>query len=310
MATARLDWRSASQELAAILPRLSQSAEEPLETAEEAVAALERCAAEARRMAAIVQDEALRTALAFLSEILDEVATVVERTGRRLARVALDLHDDALQEIAALRLELHGLRSALAGAKDADARAALVASFASDLDSRLQRLDRGLRELIESFESPSVTQGRFEDLIRELVRTYSRESGISVTAHITGDSSLLTRSQRIALLRILAEALANVRRHSKADAASVSVRILKRRARLRVRDNGRGFDVKAALRRAGRQGKHGLAGMLERVRLLGGTLDIASQRGGPTTVTATIPAGQVGNRGGGRRRSPASSPRR
>jgi two-component system sensor histidine kinase UhpB len=57
----------------------------------------------------------------------------------------------------------------------------------------------------------------------------------------------------------------------------------------RVTDNGCGFDVASALPAAARKGRLGLVGMSERMRLLGGHLDVESRTGGPTTITASLP---------------------
>jgi signal transduction histidine kinase len=59
--------------------------------------------------------------------------------------------------------------------------------------------------------------------------------------------------------------------------------------RAEITDDGRGFEVEPRLIEAAREGHLGLVGMGERVRLLGGRFDVRSQRGGPTTVLATIP---------------------
>src|SRR5436305_1211990 len=60
--------------------------------------------------------------------------------------------------------------------------------------------------------------------------------------------------------------------------------------RATVADDGPGFDVEEALACAVRDGRVGLMGMMERVRLLGGTCEIESRPGGPTTISAFVPA--------------------
>jgi signal transduction histidine kinase len=57
-----------------------------------------------------------------------------------------------------------------------------------------------------------------------------------------------------------------------------------------ITDNGRGFDVERTLVKAARNGRLGLVGMSERVRLLGGRFDVQSRPGGPTTVSVVLPA--------------------
>jgi signal transduction histidine kinase len=109
------------------------------------------------------------------------------------------------------------------------------------------------------------------------------------TLAVTGTLDGLTRSQRIAVLRVVQEALTNVREHSGATAVEVSVEEEPEHIRVGVVDNGRGFDPRAALSQAERQGRLGVVGMGERVRLLGGTFTIESAPGGPTNVTALVP---------------------
>jgi two-component system NarL family sensor kinase len=280
--------------LTALLDRLSPSMTEAVESSTEAISALQECAAEARRFATNVQDEDVRKRLDLVAEVLPGVVVVIERSKRRWSRLALDLHDGALQEVAALRLELHAFRSRLrkAGGTGASQLDDVVA-FANELDERLQSLDGSLRELVASFEPPALADVRFEVWIRKFVREFRRDSGIAVAVELSGDFSVLTRSQRIVLIRVAVEAMTNVGRHSGAERAWVTARVQKGRARLRVRDNGRGFDVRRTSPRAAKRGRRGLVGMAERVELLGGQFNASSRPGGPTTITASIPAGPV-----------------
>ncbi len=289
MATAQQDLKSSREGLTQLLERLSIHA---VEDDPEAIGALERCAGEIRRIAGHMDEGEDHSMLDLVSQLLSEVAVTAERTRRRLARFELDLHDGALQEVAALRLQLHPLRGG-PGKAATEPTTADVAAVAQNLDTRLEKLYHELRELVDSFEVPSLVEAKFEQVVREYVREYSRDTGITATVSMTGDPSLLTRSQRIALFRVLTEALTNTHRHACASRVSVSVRVQKRHARLRIRDNGKGFAPKRTPGRAVRQGRMGLPGMAERVSLLGGTIDIASQRGGPTTITAVVPAGRV-----------------
>jgi signal transduction histidine kinase len=280
--------------LTALLARLAPHISEGAESSTEAASALEICAAEVRRFADQAKEEDAHEGLELLSDLLLEVAVLIERNERRWSRLAFDLHDGALQEVAALRMDLHAFRSRLRKSPLAEtSRLDRLAEFMDELDARLQRLDGGLRELVESFESPALADQPFEESVRAFVREFAANAEISVTVDIRGNFDPLSRSQRIALFRILVEAMANVRQHSGADRAWVTVRVQEGRARLRVRDNGKGFDVKRTPRRAAKRGRRGLVGMAERVRLLGGQFDVGSKPGGPTTITVTIPAGHV-----------------
>ena len=97
-------------------------------------------------------------------------------------------------------------------------------------------------------------------------------------------------SQRIAVLRVVQEALNNAREHGAAKHVRVTVPATGVRLTLQVVDNGCGFNVRETANAAARRGRLGIVGMHERVRLLGGVLSIASTPGVGTTISASIPA--------------------
>jgi signal transduction histidine kinase len=103
------------------------------------------------------------------------------------------------------------------------------------------------------------------------------------------DEAELTDSQRIALIRVVQSALANVARHSGAATAAIEIRVAPEGLRATVSDDGCGFDVDDALRAAADRGCVGLGGMRERVRLLGGEFAVASARGEGTAIRIVLP---------------------
>ena len=107
---------------------------------------------------------------------------------------------------------------------------------------------------------------------------------------LDGDADQISPSQRIALLSVVGEALNNIREHG-AGVTDVGIEIAfgHQGASARVVDDGCGFDVEAALLSAARRGRMGLAGIHERVRLLGGRCVVDSRPGGPTSVALNLP---------------------
>ncbi len=96
----------------------------------------------------------------------------------------------------------------------------------------------------------------------------------------------------MALYRVTQEALTNVRKHARTRKARITLtrQDSRRRIRLEVRDEGRGFDPSAATGGAGGLGERvGLSGMRERVELLGGELEMTSRPGAGTTLVAEVP---------------------
>jgi signal transduction histidine kinase len=209
---------------------------------------------------------------------------LLDAAERRISRMGFDIHDGPLQGLALLAGELASVRrelEALPLAEDAARRLA-------GLEELTVGLERELRELSLSAGTSGLIPLR-EQLERD-VEHFRRWSGMRAHLEIEGDVERTTRSQRLAVHRVVEEALANVREHSRAHDVLVSLRRDVDVLHLTIADDGRGFDVRRAMRRAGSHGRLGLGSMAERVRLLGGRLEISSAPGGPTVVSATLPA--------------------
>jgi signal transduction histidine kinase len=210
---------------------------------------------------------------------------------RRLVRVGYDLHDGPLQEIAALGAELARLKAQI-GELERSRLQDLVGGRIDDVTARLVEVDRSLRELSQTLETSSLADQPVPDALRREAENFTRRTGIEVAVEIRGSFRALSASQRIAILRIVQEALANVREHSIATSVRVSVASGPEGVLLRVADNGEGFDVAQTVVAAARRGRLGVVGMNERVRLLGGVFEIDSEPGEGTTITAALPAWQ------------------
>lgn len=224
-----------------------------------------------------------------LERVVQRERALVQAGERRLTRLGFDIHDGPLQDIAALAADLRLFHSQLERVARDHELADVLLGRLDDFDARLAGLDADLRELAHSLESPSAAGRPLPDVLRRYAEAYSRRNGIEVAVDLRGDFDALSASQRLALARIVQEALTNVREHSGARRASVNVTVGRTTTAAVVRDDGRGFVVERALVRAAERGRLGLVGMAERVRLLGGRLEVDSRPGGPTIVSAMIP---------------------
>jgi signal transduction histidine kinase len=191
------------------------------------------------------------------------------------ARIARDIHDDTLQSLGAiaLRLSLFASRTS-----DDDQRR----SIETLLDLTRDSAER-LRTLVFDLRSDVLEQGLVEAL-----RSYVFDAPTPLPVRCRIDSRLRTEPPMqvsLVLYRLAQEALTNVRKH--AGASSVDVRLDEVRGgiRLRVRDDGCGFDLS---RGAGAPGHLGLAAMRERAELAKGRLTIESTPGHGTTVEAWL----------------------
>ncbi len=202
---------------------------------------------------------------------------------RRLMRLGFDLHDGPLQEIVALADEIRAASSQISEVVPDDFRQRVRGRF-NDVHARLGALDDSLREIAHSIRSTTAVARPVGDAVESELRALENATGIEAQLQVEGDLSDLSDSQKIVLFRVVQESLSNVRKHSGATKVSVVLRSRRTFVDLSVTDNGCGFDPREL-----DTDRLGLAGISERVRLLGGAVELETTLGGGTTVRATLP---------------------
>ena len=236
----------------------------------------------------------------YLEEAANALAPVLERVSlfdrrvqrehdlvaageRRLVRLGFDLHDGPLQELVALAEELRAASSQISAVVPDDFRQRVSGRF-NDVHARLGALDESLRQVAHSIRSTTAVARPVADAVESEMRALANATGIHVDLQVEGELSGLTDSQKIVLFRVVQEALSNARRHSEAERVSVVLRSTRAFVEVSVTDDGRGFDPRLL-----DTDRLGLAGISERVRLLGGAVELETTLGGGTTVRATLP---------------------
>jgi len=215
---------------------------------------------------------------------------LAEANERLLVRLGFDLHDGPLQQVYVLAQDVRLLREQIVPLVAEEHCGPVVGRFA-DLEAQLSELHQDLRDLAHSLEPRSLLQQPLPDAVARELAALSRRTGIATSVSLDGAFDSLTPSQRIALLRVLQEALSNIRQHSGSRSVAVTLRDEEPGGlSMEIRDDGHGFDPSRVVPGADGQSGIGLAGMRERLRLLGGRLEIESARGGPTVVRALLPA--------------------
>lgn len=245
------------------------------------------------RVEAYLEEAAAALGPVLEREYLLERSTMRERalvaTGeRRLMRLGFDLHDGPIQEVLALAAEVRHLRDQAHPFVLESHREKVFGRF-DDILLRLVEVDRQLREIAHSLESRSIVSRPLGEILHREVDAFTERSGIECQLELYGDSESLTSAQRIAVFRAIQEALANVREHSGATRVEINMRARRSSIDVRIVDNGVGFEVERAIARAAERGRLGLVGIGERVRMLGGTFEIRSEHGGPTTLAFSLP---------------------
>ena len=228
-------------------------------------------------------------------ESSEEAQRALAESLERETRIACDLHDGSLQDVAALASDLHYFRQQLEQALPVNGDRRLLGRV-DDIEARIRQIDAGLRAVAQSGSLPASARGSFTEAVQEIADDCRTMSGICVELELDEVSDLLAEGDRILAVRVVEEALRNVAQHSGADEASVRVSATRGELTVEVADNGRGFDVEKVRRRAIRNGRLGLRSMEQRARLLGGTLELSSSRAGTTKVTLTLGVPQPGGR--------------
>jgi signal transduction histidine kinase len=225
----------------------------------------------------------LAALLGLTSLVLDgrRMAAVMEEERDRIAR---DIHDDTLQALGAMALRLDLVREEIGDTRQRQVIEQLLA-LARDSSDRL-------RSIVFELRSDLLEEG-LATAIRAATRDQALQAGIGhrVTGRLTAEPPI---EVAVALYRIAQEALTNVRKHGQASRVEVSLAEEGGALRLRVVDDGTGFDVAAATEKppAGTQGRtrrFGLRSMSERARLVGGQLTVRSVPGQGTVVEARVP---------------------
>jgi signal transduction histidine kinase len=197
----------------------------------------------------------------------------VEAQEAERARVARELHDESGQVLTALALHLRALEEDVG---PGDVRERIV-----EMRRQLASASTGLRELATRLRPPAVEEHGLADAIEEQA-AHLRRTGFQVEVDVRGLGADLAGEVQTVLFRVVQESLTNVARHSGAERVSVVVSAREGRVRLMIEDDGSGFDP------AGPTGRFGLAGIRERVELLGGRLRIESSPGAGTAVVVDL----------------------
>ena len=235
-------------------------------------------------------EPALGTALERATVLARNVARerlLQEASEKRSTRLAYDIHDGPLQDLAALSGDVHLLRRQLERGLLDQAPPDLVLGRLDDLEARLRALDGDLRAFAISLDRATMLDVPLGEAVRRQVAALESRLSASVRLNVRGDD--YTPSQRYALLALVREGLLNAQEHGHASRIKVRISAGRRGTVATVEDDGRGFDVESTMQRATRRGRLGLAGLAERVRMLGGTVRIESSPGGPTRLSAVLP---------------------
>ncbi len=232
---------------------------------------------ELQALATIGSQIAIAVERARLAEESTRLARAEERT-----RLAREIHDTLAQGLTAIGLDIEG---ALRHLEQSPERArerlerALTTTRASLEEARHSVLD---------LRAAPLAGRPLAEALAALGRAFTSETGVQV--HVGAQQSVaLPLRVESELYRVAQEALSNVRQHAQATEVEISLRVIGPDIMVSIRDNGVGLVTTPPAEDTRPGDHHGIVGMRERAKLLGGRLRVANRPGRGTTVTARIP---------------------
>jgi PAS domain S-box-containing protein len=205
---------------------------------------------------------------------------LIEAQEAERARIARDLHDDLGQRLALLTMALDDARRLPAGSS----RNKLQGSL-ERLRTQAAEISSDMQALAHQLHSPKLQLLGVVTAMRSFCDELSRQQRVEIEFTHEHVPQHVPPVVALCLFRVLQEALRNAVRHSGIRQFEAHLRGSSEGLWLTVRDSGAGFDAASAA--AGRG--LGLTSMTERLKLVGGTIDIASQSGRGTTLVARVP---------------------
>jgi PAS domain S-box-containing protein len=198
-------------------------------------------------------------------------------------RISLELHDDLGQILTVLKLQVREIDKGLpAGFRE-------LRECCADLRNNLDAVIEKMRHLSRDLSPSILIDLGLPAALRHLTEEFSKYHDIKLSLKMGYIKNQFTAEEEINLYRIFQEALNNIVKHAQATRIDITIKKHNGWVTFRVDDNGRGFYMDHILSKDTSRRGLGLTAIEERVRMLGGTLEISSQEGQGTSITIVVP---------------------
>ncbi|MCU1296805.1 MAG: hypothetical protein JWO91_1083 [Acidobacteriaceae bacterium] len=197
-------------------------------------------------------------------------------------RIARELHDSVGQTLTTLIMNLSAVRTDME-------RLANTANALADSQALVQEMSKEVRTISHLLHPPLLDEAGLSSAIRWYVDGFSQRSKIKVHLEFPDDFGRLTREVETAIFRTVQECLTNIHRHSGSSVAKIRIARSTHSVRVEVEDRGKGMPLEKQYEMgSGGTPGVGIRGMRERLRQLGGTLEINADGKG-TVIVAELP---------------------
>lgn len=198
-------------------------------------------------------------------------------------RIARELHDSVGQLLAGLTMNLSAVRA------DID-RLGKTAAALTDSEALVQEMSKEVRTISHLLHPPLLDEAGLSSALRWYTDGFAQRSKIEVDLNLPADFGRLSPELETAIFRVVQECLTNIHRHSGSPIAKIRLLRLNGEVHVEVKDKGKGIPIekREELASTGTPGV-GIRGMRERMRQLGGALEITSNGDG-TVILARLPA--------------------
>ncbi len=197
-------------------------------------------------------------------------------------RIARELHDDTAQVFGSISRQMDNFIRKSHHLTEEDVL------FLKEILNQLNRGSEDLHRFCQGLRSSLLDDLGLIPALRSLLKSLQKDEGILVETKIVGQIRRYPPETESTLFHIVQEAINNIKKHAQASQVKVAITFIENGIKLEISDNGRGFELNGGIDRLPRKGKLGLAGIQERVGLLGGTLEVKSRPGKGTTLRVKV----------------------
>lgn len=196
-------------------------------------------------------------------------------------RIVRELHEDTVQVLAIIKLELEALSSNGMQSKESLEKLEHLRANTDHAMQDIRRFSYALRPGELDFLG-------LDTALEQLAEENNEQEEFTIEYQVSGESRRLAGDIELVLFRIVQEAVSNIQKHSHATLAIIKMEYYPERVRLMVEDNGQGFNLEKESDNALNSGRLGLIGMRERAHLINADFEIESSVGAGTRITVEV----------------------